>query len=43
MLMEADQVGRMKALRGGNRAVVTKLEKEVLDLIQGRGKREKRD
>ena len=40
---EADQVARVKALRGGNRAVVTKLEKEVLDLIQGCDKREKGD
>ena len=43
MSKEADQVARVKALRGGNRAVVTKLEKEVLDLIQGRDKREKGD
>ena len=43
MSKEADQVARVKALRGGNRSVVTKLEKEALDLIQGRDEREKGD
>jgi len=43
MSKEADQVARVKALRGGNRSVITKLEKEALDLIQGRDEREKGD
>ena len=43
MSKEADQVARVKALRGGNRSVVTKLEKEALDLIQGRDEGEKGD
>ena len=32
-----------EGLRGDNQSVVTKLEKEALDLIQGRDKRDKGD